>query len=151
MRTNADLTIYNKYIDPTTRSEKYQRTQVGKVAWENRKGINVIMSGGSIESDQASIYIPYSLSANYLEAPTWRALADKTGKWTLQVGDILVNGLVTDEITLTATTDPITHVVTPAFTPTSLKAKYNEVLMITALDFMDAGSKPLWHWQVGAK
>ena len=45
MKANANLTIYNKYIDPATRSEKFQRTQILDVAWENRKAANVIGLG----------------------------------------------------------------------------------------------------------
>lgn len=136
MRTNTGATIYNKYIDPTTRSEKWQRAQLVAVMWENRKAANVIKSG-LLAADQAAIYIPFSLGANYLDPVAWQALVTKTGMWTLQVGDVIVKGLVSDEIT-------------GAFTITSLKAKYDDVLKITSVDTMDMGSASMQHWQLGA-
>lgn len=138
MRTNADLTVYNKYIDPVTRSEKYQRSQVREVAWENRKAANVRSSGGQMEADQARVFIPFARGANYVKPNAWQALVTKTGKWTLQVGDVIVKGLVSDEIA-------------GAFTITSLKAKYDDVLVVSSVDTMDMGSLSMQHWNVGLK
>lgn len=137
MRVNADLTLYNKYVDSATRMEKWQRTQIPDVFWENRKAANVIKSG-MLEADQASIYILFQRGANYLSPTEWQTLVTKTGKWTLQIGDVVVKGLITDEITT-------------IFTMTDLKAKHNDVLSITSIDFMDSGSPAMQHWQVGAK
>ena len=67
----------------------------------------------------------------------WQALTTKTGKWTLQDGDFMVKGLVTDEIGA-------------GFTMTALKAKYDDVVMIKSVDTMDAGSSYMQHWQIGA-
>ena len=150
MKTNANLTIYNKYIDPTTREAKYQRTQIIGVLWENRKASNVLASGGSIAVDQASIYIPFQRGADSFPSTEWQALVTKTGKWTLQTGDFVVKGLVTDEIQ-DAITDPETHETIPAFTIGSLKEKYENVLAITSIDTMDQGSLSMSHWQLGAK
>lgn len=138
MRTNADLTIYNKYVDSVTRTEKYQRTQVKAVAWENRKASNTIATGGNISADQARVFIPFQRGANYAKAKAWQALSTKTSRWTLQEGDVIVKGLVSDEIGT-------------GFTVTALKAKYDDVLMISSVDTMDSGSASMRHWQVGAK
>jgi len=135
MRTNADLTIYNKYVDPVTRSEKYQRAQVVGVAWENRKAANVLRTGGQIAADQAVIYVPFSSGANYNPPRKWQA--DRKG-WTLQEGDVVVKGLVSKAIT-------------DAYTATDLKNEYDNVLIITSVDTMDYGSASMHHWQVGAK
>lgn len=136
MITNADLTIFNKYYDPTSKSEKYQRTQIVGVVWENRKAANVIKSG-LISADQVAIYIPFARGANYLQPITWQALSNKTGKWTLQIGDFVVKGLVNDSIG-------------SSFTISDLKAKYNDVLSIKSVDTMDRGSIHMRHWQLGA-
>lgn len=138
MRTNADLTIYNKYIDPATRAEKYQRTQIRSIVWESRKAVNTIASGGTVSVDSVRVFIPFARDANYLSPKAWQALVTKTGKWTLQEGDYIVKGLVADEIT-------------GAFTTTSLRAKYDNVLVISSVDTMDVGSLSLQHWQIGAK
>lgn len=135
MRINAHITIYNKYIED--RSEKYQRTQISDIVWENRKAANKIASGGNIKADSARIFIPFGRGENYLQPKEWQTLATKTGRWTLQGGDFVVKGLVTDDIT-------------SSFTITDLKKKYNDVLAISSVDTMDMGSANMQHWQVGA-
>jgi hypothetical protein len=65
-------------------------------------------------------------------------LTDKTGYWTLQEGDFVVKGFVTDEIS-------------SSFTISALQAKYPAVLSITSIDTMDMGSPAMSHWQIGAK
>jgi hypothetical protein len=144
MRTNTDLTIYNKII--VAGSETYQRTAISAVAWENRKAANVIASGGQISVDSARVFIPYARGANYLKPKAFQALTSKAGKWTLQVGDVIVRGIVTDEIH-----DAVVSPPSAAFTLTNLKAKYDDVLVISSVDTMISGSQSLWHWQVGAK
>ncbi|MFZ2196153.1 MAG: hypothetical protein WAV13_00360 [Thermodesulfovibrionales bacterium] len=136
MKTNTDMTIYNKYV--VAGVETYKRTQIIAVQWENRKGANVLRTGGTTAADQVAVFIPWARGANYLKPKAWQALADKTGKWTLQVGDFIVKGLVADEIG-------------PGFLMSALKAKYDDVLAITSIDTMDQGSQVLWHWQLGAK
>ena len=138
MRTNTLLTIYNKYVDPSTRSEKYQRSLVGKVQWENRKGSNVIASGGQISIDQARIFVPFENVSNYVSPRTWQALADKSDQFTFQVGDVIVKGEVVDAIG-------------DLFTITDLKETYDNVLVISSVDTMDFGGLDLQHWQLGAK
>lgn len=134
MKTNADCTIFNKYVDPATRTERYQRTQIHKVVWENRKAANVIASGGNIAADQAAVYIPMARGADYLQPVEWLALTNKTGKWTLKAGDVIVKGLIDEDIS-----------------PSALKAKYNDVLEIASVDTMDQGSPRMWHWQIGGR
>lgn len=143
MLTNANATVYNKYV--SAGAEVYQRTQIVdpdgdySVAWENRKGSNVLRTGGTIAADQAAIFIPMSDAPDgYTDPKAWQALVTKTGKWTLQVGDYIVKGLVTDAIS-------------GSFTISSLKAKYDDVLQISSVDTYDAGPEDLQHWQVGAK
>ena len=138
MRTNANMTVYNRYIDPSTRSEKYQRAVILAVSWENRKYSNTIATGGSIAADSARVFIPFSRGASYLAPKEWNALTTKTGKWTLQEDDVIVKGLVSDEITT-------------GFTLTNLKAKYNDVLNISSVDTMDQGSAIMQHWMIGGK
>lgn len=137
MRNNSDITLYNKYVDSATRAEKYQRTQISGVLWENRKAANVIASGGNMAANQANIYIPYARGTAYKDPAAWQALVTKTGYWTLQDGDVVVRGLVSDSITT-------------SFTITDLKAKYADVHVIRSIDAMDMGSVGMSHWQIGA-
>jgi ERCC4-type nuclease len=129
------VTIYNKYI--SSREAVYQRTQIVADLWSNEKATNVIRSG-NIEADAAMIIIS-SLrdeNINYVDGTAWTALSSKTGYWTLQNEDYIVKGAVTDEIT-------------GAFTISSLRAKYDEVLRISSIDIRDLGD--VKHWKVGAK
>jgi hypothetical protein len=136
MRVNSDCTLYNRYL--SSGAEAYQRTAISDVAWENRKAVNVLASGGNIAADQATIYIPYARGTFFLASKAWLALVSKTGKWTLQPGDVIVRGTVTDTISA-------------GFTITALKAKYDDVLVISSVDLMNIGSRSMWHWRVGAK
>jgi hypothetical protein len=149
MRTNANLTIYNKYI--LNGSEKYQRTQIGalgsfSVEWENRKASNVIKSG-LLAADSVVVYITFAQGSNHLNPKAWLALTTKTGKWTLAVGDVIVKGLVTDEIHDAIVGPPAV----PAFTMTNLKALYDDVVTIKSVDTFDMGSLALQHWKVSAQ
>jgi len=134
MITNSGMTIYNKYI--VSGAEKYQRTQIANVKWENRKASNVIASG-LLAADSVTVFIPMARTANYVKPKAWQVLVTKTGKWTLQDGDFIVKGLVSDEIQT-------------GFTVTALKAKYDDTVMIKSIDTLDSGSFELQHFQIGA-
>ena len=137
MKTNASITIYNKYLDE--RTNKYSATQIRDVMWEDRKATNVIASGGNIASDQARLFIPMPKNLLTFKQPkAWLALVNKSIAWTLQVGDVIVKDLVDD-------------VIDEEFTITNLKEKYDFVMTITSIDTRDMGSMPLRHWQVGLK
>lgn len=144
MRTNSDMTIFNRYV--VGGSEKYQRTQIVDVAWEDRKNSNVLSTGGNIAADQATVYIPFARGTNYLSPKTWQALSVKTGKFTFQPGDVIVTGLVSDEIH-----DAVVSPPSAAFTVSSLKTKYDDVLVISTVDEMDIGSVNMRHWKLSAK
>jgi hypothetical protein len=135
VRTNAPCTLYNKYI--SAGAEVYQRSEISAVKFENRKAINVIKSG-LLEADAVVIYIPtVVISGYYVEPKAWQALSVKTGFLTLQPGDYIVRGVATE-------------VISPTFTISDLKAKYNDVVRITTVDRQDAGSPSMWHYQIGA-
>lgn len=138
MRTNTHLTLYNIYYNPSTKADTYFRTVIKDIAWENRKAINVLASGGNQAVDKAIIYIPMLRGDDYIWPKAWQILADKTAKWTLQEGDLLVKGSVSDELS-------------SVFLPTALAAKYDDMLVITSIDEMDLSSRSLQHWEIGAK
>lgn len=120
MKTNADMTLYSKSINPTTRTEVYTRTEYVGVFWENRKAANVLRSG-LLEADSVSVYIP----------------SQTPGLFPIKVGDILVKWIVKDEIT-------------GSFTITDLKAKYPNVVTVRSVDTKDFGRKNMQHVQIGA-
>jgi hypothetical protein len=143
MRTNCLATLYNGYVSGG--AQKYQRTAIGLVAWFNTKASNVLRSG-LLAADSAVIYVPLALGADYFDPKPWTALTVKTGFWTLAVGDVIVKGLVTDEIH-----DAIVSPPSAAFTLTMLKAKYDDVVTIKSVDTFDMGSVSLRHWKVSGQ
>jgi hypothetical protein len=131
MLTNSDITIYNKYRVASV--DTYQRTTVVDVAWEQRHARSKQDS-----DDLATVFIPMLSARNYLKPKEWQALSNKSGRWTLQVGDVIVKGLVDDELTA-------------IFTLTNLKNAYDDVLVVSSVDTRDYGSPSMQHFQVGAK
>lgn len=139
MKTNCALTLYNKYYDANTKKNVYHRKTIPAAMWENRKARNVLATGGNIAVDQATIYIPVKENIDsFLSPKNWQGLTDKSENWTLQRGDLVVKGQISDEVN-------------DEFPPTKLKAKYDDVLEISTIDTMDMGSQNMRHWQVGAK
>jgi len=133
VKSNANITLFNKYV--SDRSEFYISTQIERVTWEDRKAVNKLSSGGDIKADAAYIYIPKARGLDYLTPKLW--LENKTSNWTLQSGDIVVRGLIEDEIT-------------SAFTISDLKKKYDFVLTINSVDLYDNASLVVAHWKIAA-
>lgn len=131
MRTNSDITIYNCYR--VANVDTWQRVQIYDVAWEQTHARSQYDS-----ADLATVFIPIARGDDYIAPRAWQALADKTGKWTLQVDDVIVRGLVSFELS--------------SILPLGkLKAAYDDVLVITGVDIYDYGSVGMQHWRVGAK
>lgn len=119
MKTNTDLTIFCKSVNPAARStEVWTATHVKSVLWEERKAGNVLRSG-LIEADRVTVYVPFA-----------RELPD------LKAGDVLVKGLVFEEIN-------------SSFTVTDLKQRYPHSATVRSVDLFDVGSPALWHWEIG--
>lgn len=133
MIPNGHITIYNRYFE--SRLEKYQRTVIRNVTWESTKAVTG-RSTGTLASNVATIFILFARGANYLKPKAWQAA--RSGKWTLQEGDVIVRGLATDEITT-------------EYTLKELRVEYEDVVTITSVDAMDQGSANVQHWQVGCK
>lgn len=146
MIPNGHITIYNKYTDPTTRREKYQRTVIRDVVWQATRAISGAKTG-QLASNVATIFIPFARGADYVKPHAWQALSNKAGKWTLQNDDVIARGAITTEITEAVVGPPPV----PAYTMTNLRAANDDVVTITSVDAMDQGSPNMQHWQVGCK
>jgi hypothetical protein len=148
MKTNTSMTIYNKIAG----TETYQRTVIIAAAWENRKAVNGLKTG-VLASNTARVFIPKSVCGDYIAPKAWQALVSKSGKWTLQEGDVIVKGAVTDEIRAAipySAGPPVVEAVA-AVTMTNIKAKYDDVLTVTSIDTHDNGHVSMHHFEVGAK
>lgn len=123
MITAHNMTWYKRAVYGT--AETYVRTPIEQVHWEAAKAANVIKSG-LLDADMATVFIPVMID-------------DKsTRDFDFRVGDILVKGIVSDEIS-------------SDFTPTKLFAKYPEAIRVTSVDYKDYGSLHMRHWQLGGK
>lgn len=129
LRTEADCTVYNKYL--VGRVETWQRVEIEGVHWEQRHARE-----GNQDNDFTSVFIPFARGTDYLAPRVWQALPLKVGSWTLQIGDVIVKGIVEDEL------------VTGSFTLSNLKAVYDDVLVIASVDTRDYGSSALQHWEI---
>ena len=131
MRTNSSMTIYNKYVDPITRLEKWQRHVINEVFWESSKGSS--FAKGINQNDNVTVYIPLNMNymTYYVNPISFRD--NPTGNWTIQTGDIIVKGTVTDSITKQS----------------ELEKKYAEVYNVTKLTPNLFGSSNMHHFQVG--
>lgn len=133
MIPNAHITVYNKYIDGTTRTEKYQRAEVFNCVWQGVSAISRFKE--QVQANTLLVLIPFASGAGYQEPKAWQT--DKSG-WTLQEGDVIVRGLVTDEIT-------------GGYTITSLRAEHPNVFTIASVASMDNGFPNVNHWEVNCK
>jgi hypothetical protein len=131
---NGHITIYNKYI--AIRAEVYQRSEVYDVVWQSSDAISRMKE--QVAANSALIMIPFARGLEYLAPKAWQALTDKSDNWTLQDGDVIVRGIVTDEIA-------------GAFTIKDLYTAYDDVLAIASVAAMDEGSLNVRHWEVNCK
>lgn len=103
----------------------YTRHEINEVMWQASKATNVIKSG-NLGADKANIWIPLILSNGNerLEMPG------------IKLGDYLVKGIVSDEIT-------------PVFPITSLLKKYPDAVKVTSVDNKDYSLTGLDHIRIG--
>jgi hypothetical protein len=135
MIPNGHITVYNKYIDPTTRTEKYKRSEIYNVVWQGSKAVT--SARNQTAANSALILIPFASGTGYALPKIWQADSLHTG-WTLQEGDIIARGMVNQNITT-------------EYGVTQLKANYEDVVMVASVDAMDQGSANVRHWEVGCK
>lgn len=93
---NADVTIYNHYMDKITKLDKYQRAVVKDVNWNSKK--NMVMSDKGTNIVYTTIIIMEKLD-NYIDEREFNELEDKTGFFTLSMGDKIVKGDIDFEVT----------------------------------------------------
>ena len=73
------------------------RTPVLGASWYGHQGARVGDSG-LITADQFVVRIRERCLSNYMRPDDWKALVELDGKWTVQMGDIVVKGIVDDEV-----------------------------------------------------
>jgi len=129
------VTLYNKYVDGGV--EKWQRTVLAGVLWEDSSKGAVMRKTGLSNVDGLQLIIPILVDAggsSYVKPKAWAVLVDKTGSWTLQSSDSVVLGEIDYEIVKSSS---------------ELK-QFDDVLTITAVDTRDYGGD-MSHWEVSGK
>lgn len=125
------ITLYNKYKDGTV--EKWQRTTLIGVYWNAVKG-SVSRKTGTSSADSLQLIIPMMV-LGYKSPKEWAKLENKQGYWTLESGDMVVLGNITQEVTKTSA---------------ELKQSLDNCLTISSVDTRNIGAG-MAHWEVGAK
>lgn len=128
---NTDITIYNRYYDKENRADKWQRTVLRNVFFDETRGANRV-AGGLVTDDKVLIMIPFNASLNkaFLDGDVFRNLEQVSDYYTLREGDKIVKGVCgADDV------DDIE----------------GYVYVISSVDMHDFGSKNMRHWEVSAK
>lgn len=110
------VTIYSHW--QKGRAEAWIRTQVQGASWHGGQIVSVRDSGLK-SADKYTVRILARDMDRYVKPDDWRALDDvPDGIWTLQAGDVIVKGMVDDEV-ITGITQ-ITGKYTECFTVVSV-------------------------------
>lgn len=136
MFTNTDITVYNKYLDPVTLTDKYRRIVINNVQWFVTETAKRVDTGRNAD-DKAYVIIPFTsaLDEVFLTPYEYSNIEDRSGFFTLAPEDRIVRGIIDFEVTGRIS---------------DLDRAY-EAYTITALDTRDFGNDHMKHWAVTAK
>ncbi|MHB9943664.1 hypothetical protein CF065_19125 [Clostridium sporogenes] len=95
---NSDITIYNRYYDFTSDTDKYQRTVIKGVNWQSKRN-GTVSDKGLLLADSTLIFI--DKLDNYVSPKRFLKLSseERPNYFTFSVGDKIVKGEVDFEIT----------------------------------------------------
>lgn len=139
MVTNADITLYNKVYDRDTGTNRYYRTVLKGVNWQDTTAVQPT-DKGIVSADVAEIYIPFTAETEkqFRKPKNFVKETEKTGFFTVEAGDLVVRGIVEDELT-------------SAKDEERLKNAYDDVRVIAVVETNDNGSPEMQHWNVTAE
>lgn len=114
----ADITLYTHWVNPQNRKEDaWLRVPMRGVSFYGSQAV-AVSGNGLATADQYTVRIPESaMPAGYCPPDVFRQAASPSG-WTVQNGDVIVGGIVADEVQ-TGITD-ITRKYDSCFTVTSV-------------------------------
>ena len=126
MRTNTNMTVYNKYTNPNTKVVTYKKHLIDNVFWDDSLGVN--LNHGYDNADKVNVYIPKYKNdmTEFVNSKQYNGSG-----WTLQDGDFMIKGNCS-----------ITEV-------NGIKelSDYN-VFRITVIDDKDFGSPNMQHFEL---
>lgn len=98
MIVHADITLYNRRLDKTTRQYIYKRTVLCGVHWYTDQKV-AVSEKGLDSADSIKIRIPMTgRKETFLEPSEYARKEDVTGFFTASNGDVFVKGILEDEI-----------------------------------------------------
>lgn len=133
---NDTITVVNRYIDPLTRLDRYNKTVLDGCQW-TRKTTKTVVNGTIEIDDSVELTIPYR--EGYLPPKQYAKIPndEMANYWTLNSDnnlDIIVLGLIDGDVTSVA----------------DVKQQYDNVATISAVG--DYTNVPyLKHWKVEGK
>ena len=94
---DSTLTLYNKYVDAQTQVIRWYRTELDNCFWKASGDKAVV---GSVTLDTEGIICRIPKNEKFLEKYEWVDLPndEMSNYFTLSPGDIVIKGIVTDEI-----------------------------------------------------
>lgn len=134
------VTVYSAIEDHVTFEVTRHITVLHEVFMDAAKAANV-RSSGLEGADSVNLFIPFSVSATdgrslldkvYVDPKVFEAAEDKSGLWTLRVGDFFVKGEVVEDMDFQY-----------------INQNYDDVYRITKVDKKDFGSESMCHFEVG--
>ncbi len=126
MLTESNITLFNSYLDAATREEKWKRSEVYNVHWEDSQGANIITSGLS-SAASLNLYVPFYSAGQYVSP---KQFANSQTGFTFKAGDKVVKGIV------------------PDVTRIKELEQYDDVHTITTVDKKDFGSMHMRHFEI---
>lgn len=133
MYTNSDITVYNKAV--VNRETIYIRATIKGVFWSDSEGSNRLKMGVE-SSDKTRVFIPFSAEfSKPFEVDGKKFLKDTNACMTLSVGDLVVQGIIDDEIK----------------TQKELEKSRFKVREITSVDVKNYGSRDMQHVELMCK
>ncbi len=129
---NETVTLYNAYLDKENDCTAYSRTVITGVSWYGtvKSGVN---DKGLVTANQYTVRIPVDAGfgrKSYTEPTGYAEAADKRGLFTLNEGDLIVRGAVSEE-------NP---------TPAALHKHHEVITILSVTDNRRAPNAP--HWKV---
>ena len=129
MMTNTNMSIFNKYTDPTTKEVIFKKHIIDKVIWDSV--VENTINEGYDKNDKVDIYIPKDVN-NFQEYVNYKKY--NGNGWTIAKGDFIVRG-ETQESQVNGIKD---------------LANY-ESFIITFVDDKDYGSSNMHHINIRGK
>lgn len=94
---STTITVYNKYTNTETQEVGWKRTVLTNCFMTVARELTTINKGAS-QAYRNIIVCRIPKNSNYVDAYSWSTDVAQTSKFTLQDGDIIVKGKITDEI-----------------------------------------------------